>query len=86
MNVFVHGLSSESACSKTLLSLWKFTATTHSELRVPKQSLHLWDADTGEIRLSRPDTQLSSLATQSKTIRLRMLNSDSLETEYSARI
>ena len=88
MNVFVHDLYSESACSKTLLSLWKFTATTHSErhlLRVPKQSLHLWDADAAEITLPRPDTQLASLATQSKTIR-RMLNLDSLETEYSVRI
>jgi len=56
-------------------------------LPLRKQSIHMCDGDSCEIRLSGDESfELASLVTHGKTIRVRMLSSDSPETEHSVRI
>ena len=69
---------------------WKISKAIASEknlLPLRKESLHVCDGNTCEIRLSGSEPpKLANLATHGKTILIRMLSSDSLETEYSVRI
>ena len=69
---------------------WKIPKAIASEknlLPLRKESLHMCDGDTCEIRLSGSEPpELANLATHGETIRVRMLSSDSPETEYSVRI
>ena len=56
-------------------------------LPLRKESVHMCDGDSCEIRLSGDESfELTNLATHGQTIRVRMLSSDSPETEYSVRI
>lgn len=74
-----------------LPSSWRITkavSAEHDLLRVRKESLHVCDGDSCEITLSPDDhgTDLATLATHGNTIRIRMLHSDSPETENAIRI
>ena len=67
---------------------WKIPKAIASEknlLPLRKESLHMCDGDTCEIRLSGSEPpELANLATHGETIRVRMLSSDSPETEYTS--
>ena len=64
----------------------KAIASKKNLVPLRKESLHMCDGDTCEIRLSGSEPpELANLATHGKTIRVRM-SSDSPEAEYSVRI
>ena len=72
-------------------SSWKTTkarcGNEKNLLPLRKESVHMCDGDSCEIRLSDGESfELTNLATHGKTIRVRMLSSDSPETEHSVRI
>lgn len=73
-----------------LPSSWRIPRANHKDhhlIKIPKESLHVFDADSGEIMLGREnENELYALATDRNKMRFRLRNCDAPEAEFSVRI